>query len=95
MPDDSFYTLARQSRKEPKNKSRIVIESPGVRDETEKKTPKVTLGQGMHQVEPGDEGTGAYSDRIKIKPKFQGESHPPLPSDSEIQKLTRSQETQI
>lgn len=60
-----------------------------------RKGPKVSMGKGMHEVQPGDPGTGKYSDRIKIEPKFTAEPQGPLPKDTEIQKILRSQETKI
>jgi len=105
----SPYALARQSRKDDGNRSRIVIESPGVKDETEKK-PKITLGplhreeSGPREMSPDEvkqekrsqeikERGGAYSDRIKIKPKFEAEPRKvPLPSDTDIQRIVTHQE---
>lgn len=73
-----------------------------------RKGPKITLGQGMKRVEPETRELtpeevrkeeiknrgGAYSDRIKIEPKFGMEPREkPLPSDTEIQKTLASRVT--
>lgn len=61
-----------------------------------RKSPKIEMGKGMHQVEPGDPGTGKFSDRIKIKPKWMPEDPgTPQASDTTIHNLPRTAETQI
>jgi hypothetical protein len=87
------YAQARKKRQE--GGGRIVIETPGVNDETEKK-PKITFGKIQRPDETRSEEIknrgGAYSDRIKIEPKFgMEERKTPLPSDTEIQKQISGQ----
>lgn len=98
MPND--YNLVRKQR--PQNKSRVVIETPGVKDETVHRLPGMTV-QPTHEATPEEirkeaikNRGGAYSDRIKIEPKFGAEPREkPLPSDTDIQKLVTSQQTKI
>src|SRR5258707_15011399 len=88
--------------KQPEDRNRIVIETPGVKDETAK--PKIKLGP-LHREEPSTrEATpeeihrekikqrgGAYSDRIKIEPKFNAPPRKtPLPSPAELQRALRT-----
>lgn len=61
-----------------------------------RKGPKIAMGKGMRKVEPGDPGTGRYSDRIKIKPQYQ-EAEPDTrqATDPEIQKIVSGRRTDI
>jgi hypothetical protein len=103
MPND--YGIARKAR-DPENKSRIVVETPGVKDESSK--PRITMGPlkrepATRELSPDELRSeeiknrgGAYSDRIKIEPKFNAPPREkPLPSDTEIQKGITSQQTKI
>jgi len=85
------YSLAREARKGDGNKSRIVVETPGVKDETEKPKIRATSPEDVRRAEIINRG-GAYSDRIKI-PAPVAPRKEPLPSDSDIQKSITSQKT--
>jgi hypothetical protein len=89
MPND--YSLARAKR--PGNKSRIVIETPGVKDETSKPKLTATTPEDVKRAEIINRG-GLYSDRIKIEPKFNAPPRKePLPSDTDIKKNIEGQKT--
>lgn len=93
MPNDMPSYAQAHKMRQSQNKSRVVIETPGVKDST----------QGAHEATPEEirreaikNRGGAYSDRIKIEPKYQAPSRTaPLPSDTEIKKATENLTTKV
>jgi hypothetical protein len=86
VPNEVAQWLAAQAAaNDPQNKSRIMIETPGVSDT-----------QGTHLASPQEiqderrrneikERGGAYSDRLKIEPKFISPPRTsPRPTDTDI-----------
>lgn len=89
MPND--YGLVRKARKNPKivfGQGMKRVETP----EPENKSKITVETPGVND----ETQKGAYSDRIKIEPKFSlPPRQTPRPSDTEIHKMTSNSETKI
>ncbi len=89
MPND--YSLVRAQRPKPK------ISFGKIQRVPDEKTPELTPEEVQKEKRSQEikERGGAYSDRIKIEPKFSAPQREKVPTDTEIQKAVTSRETKI